>query len=46
MARNHLRSLPGVAEDIGWEAVALVDIHQPILAIPGSLLVTTGGVTN
>jgi hypothetical protein len=33
MAEFSLASVPGAVDDIGWEAVAVVCIHSPILAI-------------
>jgi len=33
VARLYLRLLPGIADDVGWEVMAVVGIHGPILAI-------------
>ncbi len=31
----------GITDDIGWEPVAFIDSHQPILSISASLLGST-----
>jgi hypothetical protein len=37
----YVTSLPGIADDIGWESVAFPGVHPPILSISGSLLADT-----